>query len=163
MRFASLFVIGMFAVLPALAKTETPVLSPSGYGLVQFGQPLESVEKNLGEAASPKERESACDFVTFRKYPRIRFMVEEGIVTRADAKAGVRNSAKIGVGSSLARVQAMHPGIRIMPHKYDDKGHYLILDSTDGSAAVLFEVSGGKVTHVRAGKKPSVEYVEGCL
>jgi hypothetical protein len=90
-------------------------------------------------------------------------MVENGVVTRGDAKAAVRNSARVSVGMSLARVKALHPKIRIEPHKYDDEGHYLILDSSDGSSAILFEEGGGKVTDIRAGKKPSVKYVEGCL
>lgn len=142
---------------------ETPELSPSGYGLIQFGQPLKVAEVNLNETAMPKKREAGCDFVTFKKYPKIRFMVEDGIVTRGDAKAGVRNSARVSIGMSLARVKALHPRIRVEPHKYDNEGHYLILDSADGSSAILFEEGGGKVSDIRAGKKPSVEYVEGCL
>lgn len=142
---------------------EAPVLSTSGYGPIQFGQPLKVVEATLKETALPKKREPDCDFIKFKSYPQIRFMVEDGIVTRGDAKAGVRNSAKVNVGMSLARVKGLHPGIRIEPHKYDDNGHYLILDSADGSSAVLFEEGGGKVTEIRAGKKPAVEYVEGCL
>jgi hypothetical protein len=163
MKLAGLFVVAAFAVPPALAMAETPVLSPFGYGPIQFGQPLEAAEPNLNETALPKKRKPACDFVKFARYPRIRFMVEEGIVTRADAKAGIRNSAEIGAESSLATIRAMHPGIRIVPHKYDDEGHYLILDSPDGGSAILFEERKGKLAGVRAGEKPSVEYVEGCL
>jgi hypothetical protein len=65
---------------------------------------------------------------------------------------GVRNSARVSIGMSLARVKALHPRMRIEPHKYDDEGHYLILDSSDGSSAILFEEGGGKVTDIRAGK-----------
>lgn len=163
MWLARLFVVAVFSITPVLVMAETPVLSASGYGLIQFGQPLKAVEEKLKETAFPKKREPGCDFIKFKRYPQIRFMVEDGIVTRGDAKAGVRNSGRVNVGMSLARVKVLHPGIRIEPHKYDDKGHYLILDSADGSSAILFEEGGGKVTDIRAGKKPSVEYVEGCL
>ena len=163
MKLAQLLVVSVFSVAPVLVMAETTVLSPSGYGLIQFGQPLKVTEVNLNETALPKNREPGCDFVKFKKYPQIHFMVEDGVVTRGDAKAGVRNSAMVSVGMSLARVKTLHPRIRIEPHKYDDEGHYLILDSSDGSSAILFEESGGKVTDIRAGKKPSVEYVEGCL
>jgi hypothetical protein len=163
MKLARLFVVSFLSVAPVLVMADAPILSPSGFGDIQFGQPLKAVEANLNETALPKKRELGCDFVTFRKYPQIRFMVEDGVVTRGDATAGVRNSAKVDVGMSLARVKALHPRIRIEPHKYDDQGHYLILDSADGSSAILFEEGGGKVTDIRAGKKPSVEYVEGCL
>ncbi|HMS28027.1 MAG TPA: hypothetical protein PKC80_11740 [Burkholderiaceae bacterium] len=163
MKLAQLFVVSVFSIAPVLGVAETLELSPSGYGLIQFGQPLRVAEVNLNETAIPKMRESACDFITFKRYPKIRFMVEDGIVTRGDAIAGVRNSAKVSIGMSLTKVKALHPRIRIEPHKYDDEGHYLILESSDGRAAILFEEGGGKVTGIRAGKKPSIEYVEGCL
>lgn len=163
MKLARLFVVSVFSVAPVLVLAKTPELSASGYGLIQFGQALKVAEVNLNGTAMPKDRESGCDFVTFKKYAKIRFMVEDGIVTRGDAKAGVRNSARVSIGMSLARVKALHPKIRIEPHKYEDEGHYLILESSDGSSAILFEEVGGKVTDIRAGKKPSVEYVEGCL
>ena len=163
MKLARLFVISVFSVAPVLVMAEIPELSPSGYGLIQFGQALKEAEVNLHETAMPKKRESGCDFVTLKKYPKIRFMVEDGIVTRGDTKAGVRNSARVSIGMSLERVKVLHPRIRIEPHKYDDEGHYLILDSSDGNSAILFEEGAGKVTDIRAGKKPSVEYVEGCL
>ena len=56
----------------------------------------------------------------------------------------------------------MHPKVEVRPHKYDDSGHYLILDATGGREALVFEESDGKVTAIRAGLKPAVEYVEGC-
>jgi hypothetical protein len=49
-----------------------------------------------------------------------------------------------------------------MPHKYEPQSHYLVLPSTDGMSALVFEESGGLITKVRAGVEPSVEYVEGC-
>ena len=159
---AQLFFVSVLSVTSISVMAETPVLSPSGYGRIQFGQPLKIVEANLNDTALPKKREPRCDFVKFKKYPQIHFMVKDGIVTRGDANAGVRNSAKVNVGMSFGKVKALHPGIRIEPHKYEDKGHYLILDSADGGSAILFEEVGGKVTDIRAGKKPSVEYVEGC-
>ena len=163
MLFARLFVVAVILAVPVLLKAETTLLSPTGYGPIKFGQDLKVAEVNLNEIALPKKRESGCDFVKFKKYPHIRFMVEDGILTRGDANTAVRNSAKVHVGMSTVRVKALHPGIRVEPHKYDYNSHYLILDSADGSSAILFEEREGKVTNIRAGKKPSVEYVEGCL
>ena len=64
---------------------------------------------------------------------------------------------------TLDKVRAMHPSVKIEPHKYDENGHYLILEANDGRAAIVLEEGGGKVTDIRAGLKPSVEYVERCL
>ncbi len=147
----------------ASAHAETAVLSATGYGAIRFGAPLADAEAALRQTALPKQREYACSFVTFRKYPGIRFMVEKDIVTRADAASSIRNSAGVKLGMPLERVKAAHPELQVKPHKYDDEGHYLILPAEDGSAALLFEESKGKVMTVRAGKEPSVEYVEECL
>ncbi len=145
----------------SLANAET--LSPRGYGQVKFGAKLDAVEKQLKQVASPQKREFACDFVKFKKYPGLKFMVEEGVITRADAEKRIKNSAGVAVGARLSQVMRAHPNIRIEPHKYDENGHYLILSTTDGRSALVFEESNRKVTQVRAGIKPSVEYVEGCL
>jgi hypothetical protein len=139
------------------------LLSPQGYGEVQFGADLATVERRLAQPAIPRQRDANCDFVTFSKYPNIRFMVENGIVTRADAGRNVKNVTGMSVGATLTRVKSLYPSIHVQPHKYDYKGHYLVLFTDDGRRAMLFEESRGKVTAVRAGLKPSVEYVEGCL
>ena len=157
--FAFLF----FVAVSNAATASGEVLSPAGYGQVRFGAKLSEVEAKLKQKASPKQPDPGCDFVRFKKYPRIRFMVEQGLVTRADADPGIKNSAGVAVGMSLARVKVLHPKIRVEPHKYDEEGHYLILPSANGQAALVFEESKGKVTDVRAGTEPSVEYVEGCL
>ncbi len=162
MKLTQLLAVSVLSSASVLAIAETPVLSPFGYGLITFGQPLKVVEANLNEKALPRKRQAGCDFVKFKRYPQIRFMVEDGVITRGDARDAVRNSARVSVGTSLAKVKALHPGVRVEPHKYDDDGHYLILDSADARSAILFEVGDGKVTDIRAGRKPSVEYVEGC-
>ncbi|MES2189893.1 MAG: hypothetical protein V4454_07210 [Pseudomonadota bacterium] len=92
-------------------------------------------------------------------------MVEEGVVTRADAHddQSVKNSANLRVGMSLGSVKRLHPKIQIKPHQYDENGHYLILESDDKKRAIVAEEIDGKVAEVRAGLNPSVGYVEGCL
>ena len=90
-------------------------------------------------------------------------MVEDGVVTRADAEIGIKNSAGVEIGMTISQVKSLHPNIRIKQHKYDEKGHYLVLPTEDNRAAILFEEGHGKITNFRAGLQPSVEYVEGCL
>jgi hypothetical protein len=140
-----------------------PVLSPLGYGSIKFGAKLSEVEAALDEQATPINREPGCDFVRFKRYSGISFMVENGVVTRADATPGIFNSARVTVGTSLKQVKKMHPDIQIEPHHYDEVGHYLTLTMRDKKAALVFEESAGKVTDIRAGLLPSVQYVEGCL
>lgn len=140
-----------------------PVLSPHGYGQVIFGAPLAAAESRIGKARAPGYAFPGCAYVRFAQYPGVRFMVEDGIVTRADADGALANSSGIGLGTTLDRIRQKHPQARIEPHKYDADGHYVILPSADGHAALVFETSGGVVTTFRGGLEPSVEYVEGCL
>ena len=42
-------------------------------------------------------------------------------------------------------------------------GHYLTVRTRDKKFAIVFETDGARVTEIRAGGVPSVEYVEGCL
>ena len=139
------------------------VLSPEGYGSVRFGMNIEDVEAALKQRATEPYTKTGCDYAEFKRYPGLRFMIEDGVVTRADARKGVKNSAKVSVGMSLKTVKARFPAASIQPHKYDDEGHYVILSTEDGSSAIVLEESKGRVTAVRAGRKPSVQYVEGCL
>jgi hypothetical protein len=151
------------ALQPVLAYAQALVLSPLGYGEVRFGTKLSEVETKLKQLAEPRTRELGCDFVKFNRYPGIQFMVEEGVVTRADAESTIPNSVGVSVGMTLSAVKSLHPSVQIEPHKYDDEGHYLVLLTSDGRYAFVFEEGEGKVTDVRAGTRPSVEYVEGCL
>ncbi|WP_147375880.1 hypothetical protein [Noviherbaspirillum cavernae] len=148
---------------PLAVAAPARVLSATAYGDITFGSRLVDVEAGLGQKATPAKRDAACAYVSFRKMPKVRFMVENGIVTRADARAGVPNSAGVAVGASLTGVKTRHPDVRITPHKYEDNGHYLIFPDANENAALVMEEVNGKVTAIRGGLQPSVGYVEGCL
>ena len=153
-------------LLPSISSlaADSPVLTEKTYGPVTFGSSLKTVEKRIGEKAKGETGDKGCDFVTFKKLPGIKFMVEDGIVTRADAVSpDIKNKLEIKTGTSLEEVKRRYPAVEVKPHKYDPTGHYLIFKSKDGKRAILFEEGDGKVTDMRAGVEPSVEYVEGCL
>ena len=63
----------------------------------------------------------------------------------------------------MEAVKKIVPSVVIEPHQYDPYGHYLIFKSPGGKTALVMEEGGRKVTAVRGGLEPSVEYVEGCL
>ena len=153
----------LFAGTTSLAA-ESLVLSDNSYGLVRFGAKLKAIELKVGEKAKKGTGDNGCDFVTFKKYPGIKFMVEDGVVTRADATSPqIQNNLQIRIGTPMVEVKRRYPSVEVKPHKYDENGHYLIFKSKDKKQAILFEEGDGKVTDVRAGFEPSVEYVEGCL
>jgi hypothetical protein len=91
-------------------------------------------------------------------------MVEEGILTRADVTdSSIPNAFHIKIGTTLDEVKRRFSTVIVERHQYDPTGHYLIFKSKDGKRAIVFEEGNGKITDVRAGVEPSVQYVEGCL
>ncbi|RJG11560.1 hypothetical protein [Massilia cavernae] len=146
----------------APAPVAPPVLSPEGYGAIRFGAKLADAEKALGSKAEPEgARDPACSMVRLGKAPGVRLMVENGVITRADADAGTPNSLGVAVGDSLAQVRAKAPAVEAGPHKYLPEGHYLTVKGKGGTAIVM-EEDGTSVTTIRAGLQPAVAYVETC-
>lgn len=154
--------IGALWLLLAACSRGDDLLTSAGYGKVRFGAPVSDAERALGERLVPAVHESPCVMVRFSAYPGVTFMAEQGVVTRADAGAAIPNSAKVVVGMSLQQVLALHPGIEVRPHKYQENAHYLVLDGEAPDTAFVFEEIDGKVSAVRAGRRPAVDYVEGC-
>ena len=69
------------------------------------------------------------------------------------------------VGDSEEAVTARYHGqLRVEPHKYTGpEGHYLVFEPLrDTLHRIIFETDGQRVTTMRSGRRPAVEYVEGC-
>jgi hypothetical protein len=145
-----------------LAGSEEPSLSRNSYGKITFGIRLEAIEKQLGEQSQSATPDEPCKFVTFSVYPKAKFMVEGGIVVRADVQDGVPNVLGISIGTSLSEIKKKYPSVKIEKHAYDPTGHYLIFKTKDRRAAIVMEEGEGKITAIRGGLEPAVEYVEGC-
>ena len=160
-RAASLFALILFFSL--LACNEETVLSAEAYGPVVFGSQLDDVERMLNVKVTREHEDPSCYYVKLPKYPGVKFMIEEGIVTRAEVNAEVPNTLSIKIGTPLDQIKKAHPNIIVTPHKYVSNGFYLVSKTVNGKNAIVMEVVDDKVTHIRAGIEPSVEYVEGCL
>jgi hypothetical protein len=147
------------------ANASGPVLSATAYGRITFGERLERIERTLRETAPPitDPDENQCRQIEFRAYPGVIFMVEAGVVTRAESSKAVRTSLGMTVGASITDLQKKYPSIVVEPHQYEPDGHYLTFATRDSKAAIVMEETDGKVTSIRGGLNPSVKYVEGCL
>jgi hypothetical protein len=146
------------------ARIAKPVLSRAGYGPVMFGDTLSAIEQKLDEKSTPLgERDPACSSVRFAQLPGARFMVEKGVITRADADAGTPNELGVAVGDTLAQAKQKYSTIEVGPHKYLPAGHYLTARTADAKAAIVMEEDGKNITKIRAGLEPAVSYVEVCL
>lgn len=151
------------AVEQPAAQAPAVLLSASGIGPVVFGMTLKDAERALNAnsqqlgAADPN-----CSSVRFESIPNVRFMVEKGVITRADAEQGVPNILGLDIGATPEQVKAKFPNVQTGPHKYLHNGHYLTIPG-DGNTAFVLEDNGRSILKLRAGMQPSVSYVEGCL
>lgn len=147
---------------PQAALEAAPRLSDAGFGPIRFGMTLPQAEAVAGKASLPQPFDPACSMVRFATLPGMRFMVESGTVTRADADAGTPNVLGLAVGDTLAQLRARYPDAHVSPHKYVESGHTITFPSADGNAAIVLEEEGGALTRIRAGRQPAVAYVETC-
>ncbi|HEY7394362.1 MAG TPA: hypothetical protein VH559_05940 [Gemmatimonadaceae bacterium] len=79
--------------------------------------------------------------------------------------AGILTAEGAGVGDPEPRVVELYRGrVSVQPHKYTGpEGHYVIVTSPrDTMFQIIFETDGRRVLNYRAGRRPAVEFVEGC-
>lgn len=165
------------AVDSSAAGASTPAPSPAqwqlteeGLGPLHAGMTVEqarAVATGVFTIPSASPDDAACSYATWTAQPAgTRVMVTEGIVARVEVDTtAIRTAAGAGVGDTEARIDSLYPGrVRRMPHKYTD-GRYLIVLATaprDTMFRFVFETDGRRVTTMRAGRYPAVEWVEGC-
>jgi hypothetical protein len=149
-----------FFVAPADPQA---TLSWSGYGPVRFGAPLSEVEKLLKEQSERDTGEPTCDYAYFKQFPTLAFMVEKGVITRADADPWIANSLDLALGAQLDEVRKKYPKAVIEPNHYDSNSLDIMIKSPDGKSAILLNEEKGRIVGIRAGLFPSVGYVERCL
>lgn len=151
---------------PPTAGADTAwVVSPEGVGPVRIGMSAAEARAALGlpsDIIKPDE----CQYLGVRMLGRnVDVMVERDTVVRVDViDSTVATTAGARVGDSEARVRALYPSLRTMPHKYTGPtGHYLIVTpGADTTRQLIFETDGQRVTTYRAGRLPQVAYVERC-
>ena len=142
-------------------------VSATGVGPVRVGMTLEEANEVLGGRITPPEQlDPACDYVMPKGLPTdVAFMIVENRVARIEVRdSTVLTEAGARVGDSEAHIQSLYPGaVSVEPHKYVQRGHYLIVSSPgDTLHELLFETDGRTVTEYRAGRRPEVAWVEGC-
>lgn len=135
---------------------------------------LGEVRRVLGDARArlegntPEVPLDKCAYLESKVMPEaLGFMFARGRVVRIDVfEAGIRTASGAGVGSTEGEVKQLYPGrIRVEPHHYDPKGHYLNYspESTgEREYGMVFETDGEKVTSFRTGTVTAIALVEGC-
>ena len=164
------------------ASGDLPVLSWIGLGALRYGMTPDQASAALGVALVPSEAYAGmrADFECGYLSPDpagglpdgIDVMVTgpgEGTVARVDVGGGPWRTDRgigIGIGDDVAAVRALRPeGIVDDPAPYGD-GRQITVNPLDDAAstAEVFDIDAeGRVEAFRAGERPEVGYVEGCV
>lgn len=140
-------------------------------GPLRYGMNLSEASRAVGETlrVEPTEPGGSCAYVHPSSAPwGVSFMVIDTLLERVDVHEGeVTTVSGAHIGSTEGELKALYPGrIEVEPHPYTGpEGHYLIYvprHPADSAFRIIFETDGKKVTMYRAGRRPAVEYIEGC-
>jgi hypothetical protein len=154
---------------PAVGESRAAwVVTPRGLGPLQVGMSRSQAETIVGGSLDIGGNSAwkACGYTPSERLPSgVRIMVEDGTIARIDVRAGnVATAEGARIGDSEDRIRQLY-GSRMAtsPHKYTN-GHYLTIAAVGADSAfrIVFETDGARVTQYRAGRLPSVAYVEGC-
>lgn len=167
-----------FDTLHALEKDS---ISIGGLGEVTWGMTIQEAANaaQVSFVVAPLGQSPSCQYYLPENFdPKkairtgsidgIGLMVVNDQVIRIDIWPGspIKTSRDIGVGSTIAEVQAAYDGnIEVNAHPYTN-GSYLTLNSEAAGTtlySLVFEADqAGKVTQFRAGQLPAVTWTEGC-
>lgn len=139
-----------------------------GVGPVRAGMTLKELSAVAGETVRPDyDFNESCDYVKPKFLPNgVSIMIVDDSVGRIDVtEKGILTKEGAGVGDLESRVLSLY-GTRahVEPHKYTGPtGHYVIVQQpSDTLHRIVFETDGKVVEMYRAGRRPAVDYVEGC-
>lgn len=149
------------------AVGQAPVLTTRGVGPLVVGATVAEAAAALGGALelAPGADTAPCGYARWRGGPAgVGVMVERGRVVRVDVDSvGLRTAEGVGVGDAEGEVERRYAGrLTSTPHKYVAGRYLTVTEPSDTGSTIVFETAGGRVTRFRAGRRPAVEYVEGC-
>jgi hypothetical protein len=165
---AGLVAMGCKSDKSAASNDQTPastvVATFDGIGRARIGTPVSQLSEIGSVPASTSN--SPCRMVTLDWLPPgLRVMLSNDSVTRidADSTTKVRTVDGAGVGDTETRIHQLYPTVETQPHKYVANGHYLSVGSpNDSTRRIVFETDGNTVKSYRVGRRPEVDFVEGC-
>jgi hypothetical protein len=147
----------------------------TSYGPITFGAPIEAVNAALGDTLQAIFGDSkTCTQLVSSKLPRgislmfLRDRVDGPVfVERVNVeRSGVRTAEGAQVGDAESAIADMYKGrVRIEPQTNGGpRGRYLVTTTPgDTMHQIIFETDGRSVLRYRAGRRPAVDFIEGCF
>ena len=157
----ALIILAALAGAAGCAASPT-VLRPTGIGAVAFGASLAETELMVGEKAADLGADAACRYVEFGSMPGIRFTVVDGVISRADAGPGVRNTLGVALGDTTESVASLYPNVDVRRDGDTVGGSHLVFFDAGGRHAIVLQAAGNKIIGIRAGLGSAVGSPQGC-
>ncbi len=160
------------AVAPAASApaTNAPVtwtMKPGGIGPLHAGMDVIDAKFALNGFFTADSSIGCREQALHGAPGKVTVTVVDGLVGRFDTKdSTIVTELGARVGDTEARIESLYAGhLSVQPHKYLEKGHYLVVTPTtpgDANNRLIFETDGSKVLEYRAGALPAVSFVEHC-
>jgi hypothetical protein len=157
----TLVLVASVGASSAVALPRSARITTAGLGAIKIGMTERQVEKaakrritrEVGAGDGSCTTASLGDKLTaLFTGPRLARIYVRG--RRYATRSGVR------VGDTEQKVLATYPGEIVRePHAYTN-GFYLKI--VDGNRKVVFETDGRRVTEISTGRRPEIDYIEGC-
>ena len=133
---------------------------------LRVGMSANDARRALGlPRQSTSKTGESCSYLDTRGKSHAFVMMENDTIVRFEARdRSLATEAGARVGDTEASVLDRYRGrVTVQPHKYLSGGHYLVVTTpADAKRRLVFETDGQLVTAFRVGRRPAVEYVEGC-
>jgi hypothetical protein len=125
------------------------IVREDGIGPAKIGMSFAPLSSSLHQKPSEEDSGSESRFyVHGRGHDHIDFMIIDARRVRIDLDApGILTTSGLQVGDSEARARKVcGPKMKVVGHKYVDRGRYLTGHSHDRRYGVRFETDKGKIT-----------------
>lgn len=175
------FGLWLALALPLAGCTGVPaapapkLLSPTGMGDIRIGITAAELKDRFGARLrfdSDPANPDGCALYGVPEYPGLDMMVVEGRLARIDVGNGKdpgkhdpRYATEAGatIGMRTADIRKIYgPMLTVEPHKYNEAGQYLMVQTANGRHGLVFETDGNIVQTFRVGRWEEVQWVEGC-
>jgi hypothetical protein len=152
----------MAAASVAVALPSSARITTSGLGPIKIAMTVAQVERAGGRELVFEGGDAGADCASAALGSKLYGLFSKGRLARIYvASRRYATRTKIRVGDSQRKVLARYGrAIARSPHKFVPGGLYLKL--TVGNRRLVFETDGKRVTQISSGRKPEIDYVEGC-
>jgi hypothetical protein len=163
---------GLLGLSEKLAAADR-ILLADRLGPVSLDVSVADAERALGATLVPVtgDRHDACWFAgrADGADPGIAYMVAAGRITRIDIRPpqhgptpSVTTAAGIGIGATLAEVRRQYgQTLQLVPHPIASHSQWALVETSD-QGGIRLHIADGEVVEFWAGRKPFLDYPEGC-